>query len=263
MKNYLFKIKKKISSKKALTELEELGLTNIYTIFDSDNNDHLIGGTSLSNINPKLSCLIKDNLTINWQEQWQNFAENFSNGLSTIDLTKFNEKKFFSLKPGKGFGDLSHSSTYLMLKMMKPYVKNKYVIDIGCGSGILSIASVYMKAKKVIGVDIDKDALIHSKNNAKLNALNKAKIIFRKKVNYKALDFKYNVLINMTFDEQKYVMQNKNLFTNAKYFITSGILKDQKNEYLSFMKRLDLKIVKYHQKKEWMGFIFYNPIHLS
>lgn len=259
MKNHLFKVKKKISFKKALIELEELGLTNIYTIFDSDNNDHLIGGTSLSNINPKLSSLIKNNLTINWQEQWQNFAENFSNGLSTIDLTKFNEKKSFSLKPGKGFGDLSHSSTYLMLKMMKPYVKNKYIIDIGCGSGILSIASVYMKAKKVIGIDIDKDALKHSKDNAKLNSLKSDKISFRKKINYTSLDYKYNILINMTFNEQKFIMQDKALFTNASYFVTSGILKKQKSEYLSFMKQLGLKFIKSHQKKEWMGFIFSTP----
>lgn len=74
------------------------------------------------------------------------------------------------MQPGPGFGNLSHPTTRLMLQMM-PREIDTPVIDVGCGSGVLSLAAKLSGAPSVIGVDIDEGAIIHAQENAKLNAL--------------------------------------------------------------------------------------------
>ena len=74
------------------------------------------------------------------------------------------------LDPGLAFGTGSHPTTHLCLEWLIHEVsENDYVLDYGCGSGILSIAAKKCGAKEVIGVDIDPQAIISSTHNAKEN----------------------------------------------------------------------------------------------
>ncbi len=105
---------------------------------------------------------------IDWEKQWEMHAIGFKKGVLTLPIAGFGD---IYLKPGPGFGDLSHPTTRLALKLMPEYVKEKEVIDIGCGSGILSLAASAMGAKNVIGIDIDLGAIRHSIENQKLNKM--------------------------------------------------------------------------------------------
>ena len=80
--------------------------------------------------------------TVNWEEQWALFAESSFDGKAHIDLSQFGGASTLLLLPGPGFGDLSHPTTYLMLKMMQNRVQNLPVLDIGTGSGILALAAL-------------------------------------------------------------------------------------------------------------------------
>ncbi len=76
------------------------------------------------------------------------------------------------LDPGLAFGTGTHPTTALCLSWLdSAEMKEKIVIDYGCGSGILAIAALKLGAKKVYAVDIDEQALIATKENAKRNGV--------------------------------------------------------------------------------------------
>ena len=76
------------------------------------------------------------------------------------------------LDPGLAFGTGTHPTTSLCLSYLDSLdLKDKDILDYGCGSGILAIAAVKLGAKSATGVDIDEQALIASKENAHRNGV--------------------------------------------------------------------------------------------
>ncbi|WP_217532857.1 50S ribosomal protein L11 methyltransferase [Vibrio metschnikovii] len=76
------------------------------------------------------------------------------------------------LDPGLAFGTGTHPTTALCLQWLDSLdLSGKTVIDFGCGSGILAIAAIKLGAAKVIGIDIDPQALQASKDNAERNSV--------------------------------------------------------------------------------------------
>jgi ribosomal protein L11 methyltransferase len=76
------------------------------------------------------------------------------------------------LDPGLAFGTGNHASTFLCLQWLgKTDLKDKIVIDYGCGSGILAVAALLLGAKKVYATDIDPQAVLATQQNAELNAV--------------------------------------------------------------------------------------------
>ncbi|MFA0088534.1 ribosomal protein L11 methyltransferase [Vibrio sp. 10N.286.49.C2] len=76
------------------------------------------------------------------------------------------------LDPGLAFGTGTHPTTALCLEWLESLdLAGKTVIDFGCGSGILAIAAIKLGAEKVIGIDIDPQALVASKDNAQRNGV--------------------------------------------------------------------------------------------
>ena len=85
------------------------------------------------------------------------------------DLNKIN----IILDPGLAFGTGAHPTTHLCAEWLIDNVsKDKQVLDYGCGSGILAITAHKLGAKKVLGVDIDPQAIISSNENGSLNKCN-------------------------------------------------------------------------------------------
>ncbi|RUO76608.1 50S ribosomal protein L11 methyltransferase [Idiomarina tyrosinivorans] len=76
------------------------------------------------------------------------------------------------LDPGMAFGTGTHPTTALCLQWLDGQdLQGKTVVDFGCGSGILGIAALKLGAKRVVGIDIDQQALIASKDNAERNGV--------------------------------------------------------------------------------------------
>lgn len=74
------------------------------------------------------------------------------------------------LDPGMAFGTGSHPTTFLCLSWLCDHVKpGESVLDYGCGSGILAIAAARLGARRVVGVDIDEQALKAAQDNAARN----------------------------------------------------------------------------------------------
>ena len=95
------------------------------------------------------------------------------------------------LDPGLAFGTGAHPTTHLCLSWLSHNVNDdKTVLDYGCGSGILSIASKKLGAKEVFGVDIDSKAVEASQENAKKNNV---EIFWSNSQNKK--NFKVNIVV--------------------------------------------------------------------
>ncbi|OCQ20085.1 ribosomal protein L11 methyltransferase [Pseudoalteromonas luteoviolacea] len=76
------------------------------------------------------------------------------------------------LDPGLAFGTGTHATTSLCLKWLEAQdLSGKTVVDFGCGSGILGIAAIKLGAERVIGIDIDPQALVASRDNAQRNSV--------------------------------------------------------------------------------------------
>lgn len=83
------------------------------------------------------------------------------------------------LDPGLAFGTGSHPSTQLCLAWLDENLKGgEDVLDYGCGSGILAIAALKLGARRVVGVDIDSQAVTASRQNAALNQCNETELEF-------------------------------------------------------------------------------------
>jgi ribosomal protein L11 methyltransferase len=75
-----------------------------------------------------------------------------------------------TLDPGLAFGTGSHPSTLLCLRWLSLNMgAGASVLDYGCGSGILAIAAAKLGAARVVGIDIDSQAIATSRANAQLN----------------------------------------------------------------------------------------------
>lgn len=92
-----------------------------------------------------------------------------------------------ALDPGLAFGTGSHPTTHLCLDWLtKTLNKGETVLDYGCGSGILAIAAKKLGALKVVGTDIDEQAIIASEYNAAQNDVN---VVFIHAANYEVVQF--------------------------------------------------------------------------
>lgn len=197
--------------------------------------------------------------TIDWESQWQQHGHNFSDGFIHVDLSLFGgPHKTLILQPGPGFGDLSHPTTQLTLQLMTQLTPSETVVDIGCGSGILSLAAVALGAKKVYGIDIDTDALDHSRKNSELNAMNShCTFLLPEDFNKMVVPPTVLIVMNMISSEQKEAWKALTVLHKARgTIITSGIRAEERDLYLEQASQLGWKLDEDAEKDGWMGFIF-------
>ena len=83
------------------------------------------------------------------------------------------------IDPGMAFGTGTHPTTQLCLELLESVAVNPLstVIDLGCGSGILSVAALKLGAESALGVDIDEAAVKNSRENADNNGIDSAALV--------------------------------------------------------------------------------------
>jgi len=115
----------------------------------------------------------------NWMEAWKQHYKPILIGQRLLILPAWLESpepKRIPIKidPGMAFGTGTHPTTQLCLELMEVSTDHhplSTVIDVGCGSGILSIAALKLGAKTVLGVDIDIESVKNSRENADTNGV--------------------------------------------------------------------------------------------
>ena len=113
----------------------------------------------------------------NWMEAWKQHYKPILIGDRLVILPAWMEspdpsRVAVKIDPGMAFGTGTHPTTQLCLELMEKAYANQpptCVIDVGCGSGILSIAAIKLGTPTVLGVDIDAGSVKNSRENADAN----------------------------------------------------------------------------------------------
>jgi ribosomal protein L11 methyltransferase len=154
---------------------------------------------------------------------------------------------------GMAFGTGSHPTTRLCLMALEKYLKEgNRVIDVGTGSGILSIAASLVGAKEVRAVDLDRYALVQAQKNAVLNGINN--ITFEE--NHLLSDMQDEVdiiLINIIAEVAMETIPDVNrLLSPNGFWIASAILKDKKTLVSDALEKYEMHIIEEFTMDEWV-----------
>lgn len=153
--------------------------TQVIALFDANTNSDFILAQLAELLAPKAipSYKIEAVEDKDWVREWMDNFKPMCFGdklwicpswLSPPDANAIN----IMLDPGLAFGTGTHPTTALCLNWLdQAEIKGRYVIDYGCGSGILAIAAALLGAEKVIAVDTDPQALEATRDNAERNGV--------------------------------------------------------------------------------------------
>ncbi len=137
-----------------------------------------------------------------------------------------------NIDPGLAFGTGSHETTRLCLETVERYLKpGDTVLDVGCGSGILAIASLLLGAQSAVGVDIDETAVRTAEENAELNGLSERFTAIHGDLTEK-VSGKYDLVVaNIVADAIKILSKGIRGFMNPdSVYIMSGIIDTRGDE---------------------------------
>lgn len=157
-----------------------------------------------------------------------------------------------AINPAMAFGTGHHPTTASVLRAVAKYVKNgNTVLDVGCGSGILSIAAIKMGAT-VDACDTDELSIANSIENAGLNGVSYNQIW---EGSASLAEQKYNVVIaNIVADVLTFIANDlKNALKEGGILILSGILDKYEAKVLKFYK--EFEIIEKIAQEEWVTLI--------
>lgn len=212
----------------------------------------------------KLDLKIKDIAIV--QEQPVDYSEltrRYFRPIKIEDMTiiapwnkKVKHNRHILIEPGMAFGTGRHESTRLMFKLMKDVnMKDRSVLDLGCGSGILSLYANHLGAKRIVAVDNDTDAVESAKKNVDLNCVNNLELICADITKIKGL---FDIIL-ANLDIKTFMCHAshiKKLLPIGGIIIVSGVLvKNTKNVAMLFHPLSLLRSVK---KNSWCGLVFEN-----
>lgn len=198
-----------------------------------------------------------------WNENWKKYFHTIEVGerLAVVpsweNYSNPDNRTVLSIDPGAAFGTGTHATTSLCLEVLDKAVnKGDTMLDIGCGSGILAIASVLLGAEKALGVDIDAQSVKTANENAKINCINeKAQFIVGDladkvsgKYNVVCANIVADVIIKLLPDAARFMEENG-------IMIISGIIDIRKDDVLQAVAQNGYTVKEEHYRDNWCAFV--------
>ena len=198
-----------------------------------------------------------------WADGWKKFFKCTEVGSKILirpsweNYDKNTDRIVLSIDPGAAFGTGTHATTSLCLELLEGYVtEESRILDIGSGSGILSIGAVLLGAQYADGVDIDAAAVKVAKENAEINGVSD-------KTNYIVGDLaekisgKYNIVCaNIVADVIIRLLENvDNYMEKDAVLITSGIIDSREKDVTSAFEKFGFSVEKRLTRDNWCAFV--------
>ena len=204
-----------------------------------------------------------------WANNWKKYFKPFPVGEKIMikpsweELKEPTDKVVLKIDPGQIFGTGTHETTQLCMELIETYVKkDDMVLDIGCGSGILSIASLLLEAKEADAVDIDPNAINIAYENSDRND------IPREKYHVCAGNILEDAELNQKYSGKKYDMVEANIVADiiialtkqvpdyikdGGIFLSSGIITERKEDVLAALEAGNFKVEAVREKNGWVA----------
>ena len=206
-----------------------------------------------------------------WANNWKQYFKPLCIGDKILvkpswESVEPNEKRtVLEIDPASSFGTGQHNTTQLCLELLEKYIKpGDSLLDLGCGSGILSIGAILLGAEKACAVDIDENSVKIAEENAKKNNIAKEK--------YTALCG--NIISDIGLREQigngfDVVCANivadvlvamsplfKDFLKDKGILVVSGIIDSRKDEVLNVIKERGFELLETSEKEDWSAAAF-------
>ena len=207
---------------------------------------------------------------LDWINNWKKYFTSFTIDDILIKPTwedlkdEDKDKLLIEIDPGISFGTGKHETTQLCIRQLEKYIKggSPKVLDVGCGSGILSIVALKLGARAVVGTDLDKDCMISTRDNMQVNHLDASlgefyvgNLIDDTKLQEKVGRQEYEIVVaNILADviiPMAPVIPDR--LKQGGYFITSGIIDFRENDVKEAIENAGLTIVEINHQGEWVN----------
>lgn len=246
--------------------LEEDGLIKAYFNAPEKRKVKLLKEQLINQLKiPPDYILISELPQLDWNKEWKATIEpiNIKNRLIIYPSWKkkkvvtFKNKILIEIDPKMTFGTGHNESTQLLLEMMCDNItsKDKYLLDYGCGTGILAIAGIKLGVDKAVAIDIDKESIPNAEECLRKNGVSRKIKLYRSEINnIKESGFDAIVCnIDRTVITKNIKYIRSKLIVYGKLFI-SGILPDERGEILSSLEKHNFSIIDVRSKTEWLSF---------
>ena len=161
---------------------------------------------------------------------------------------------YIRIVPGMAFGTGHHETTQLIIKsLLKEINLNDRVLDLGAGSGILSIAALKFGASNVMAIEYDEDCKNNFYENMALNNINENyNFLIQDVLAYQ--DYNYDLIVaninkNIILELLPYI---KKFRKNKSKIILSGLLTKDRIDVINLINKLNFSILEENQKGEWI-----------
>ncbi len=200
-----------------------------------------------------------------WSEIWKQYFHPIPVGEKVLicpvweTSENLENRTVFTVNPGMSFGTGSHPSTRFCIEEIEKYLKkDDTVLDLGCGSGILSIIALLLGAKDAVAIDIDPNAVDVAYTNLELNQLSKENYhafagdilsddALREKLGKYDLviaNIVADVIIGLSGFVRQFMKENGT-------FICSGIILERLDEVISALESAGLTILEIRKDTDW------------
>lgn len=228
--------------------------------------------TALQQAHPDFPTLILSMENIedaDWENNWKAFYKPMEIGERLIvvpdwEQAEAGDRVELRLNPGLAFGTGSHATTRLCLTALEKHVeKGMRVLDLGCGSGILSIASLLLGAESAFACDIDEKAVDIAYENAALNGVGRDRYTVRagdvlsdKGLRREMGDGYDIVAANIVSDVIIALAPEVSRWMKPEgWFLCSGIIDDRAAEVRQVLEENGFAVAEEGQSEGWFGFL--------
>lgn len=214
-------------------------------------------GVSVENITYTISSVDEEDWSTSWKKYYKptkvskkflvvpNWEEDYTLQTGEVKLV---------LDPGMAFGTGTHPTTMLSIQGLENVIKmDDLVIDVGCGSGVLSIASILLGANKVHAFDLDEVAINSTNINKRLNNIEN-QIIAKENNLLKNIEMKVNVIVANILAEiiVDLVEDAENLLLPKGYLVLSGIIDKKESLVREKLADANFNIIERKSMGHWV-----------
>ncbi len=206
-----------------------------------------------------------------WANNWKQYFHPINVGKKVLikpeweELTEPSDRLVFNVNPGMSFGSGTHQTTQLCIEALEDYITpDTYMLDLGCGSGILSIIGIMLGAASATAVDIDPNAVDIAYENAERNGVGKERYTVL------AGDVTSDTALMAGLAERKYEVIAANIVADViiavtpaareliaedGVYITSGIIADRLEDVLAALSKNGFEAEKVLRRDDWAAVI--------